>query len=126
MMLCSYSGTMSNKKRIHACMQSHLLCLTLCDPMDGSLPRSSVHAIFQAILEWVAMPSSRGSSQPRDQTRISYMTPALAGRFFITSTTWEAQEKNELLINLTPWKDLKTGCAKKAEHRTKSVRNISS
>ena len=46
------------------------------------------------------------------------LSPALAGSFFITSTSWEAQEKNELLINLTPWKDLKTGCAKKAEHRT--------
>ena len=43
-------------------------CLTLCDPMDCSPPGSSVHGILQArILEWVAMPSSRGSSQPRDQ-----------------------------------------------------------
>ena len=42
-------------------------CLTLGDPMDCSLPGSSVHGILQAIiLEWVAMPSSRGSSQPRD------------------------------------------------------------
>ena len=38
-------------------------CLTLCDPMDCSLPVSSVHRILQArILEWFAMPSSRGSS----------------------------------------------------------------
>ena len=38
-------------------------CLTLCDPMDCSLPGSSVHGIFQArILEWVAIPFSRGSS----------------------------------------------------------------
>ena len=45
-------------------------CLTLCDPMACSLPGPSVHGILQArILEWVAMPSSRGSSQPRDQTR---------------------------------------------------------
>ena len=43
-------------------------CLTLCDPMDCSLP-GSVHGIFQArILEWVTMPFSRGSSQPRDWT----------------------------------------------------------
>jgi len=36
-------------------------CLTLCDPMDGSLPGSSVHRIIQArILEWVAMPFSKG------------------------------------------------------------------
>ena len=40
---------------------------TLCDPMDCSLLGSSVHGILQArILEWVAMPSSRGSSGPRD------------------------------------------------------------
>ena len=43
------------------------LCLTLCDPMDCSLPGSSIHGIFQArILEWVAISFSRGSSQPRD------------------------------------------------------------
>ena len=55
------------------------LCLTLCDPMDCSLPGSSVHRIFQAkIPEWVAMPSSRKSSQPRDQTWVS----CIAGRFF--------------------------------------------
>ena len=42
-------------------------CLTLCKPVDRSPPGSTVHAILQArILEWVAMPSSRGSSQPRD------------------------------------------------------------
>ena len=43
------------------------LCLTLCNPMDYSRPGSSVHGIIQArILEWVAIPFSRGSSQPRD------------------------------------------------------------
>ena len=47
-------------------------CLTLCEPMDCSLPGSSVHGLLQArILEWVAMPSSRGSSQPKDQTQVS-------------------------------------------------------
>ena len=47
-------------------------CLTLCDPMDCSLPGSSVHGIFQAIvLEWIAISFSRGSSQPRDWTRVS-------------------------------------------------------
>ena len=50
---------------------------TLCDPMD-----STVHGILQAkILEWVAFPFSRGSSQPRDRTQVSYIT----GRFF---TSW--------------------------------------
>ena len=55
--------------------------------MDCSLPISSVHGILWArILKWVAMPSSRGSSQPRDQTHISYVS-ALAGGFFTNSTT---------------------------------------
>ena len=45
---------------------------TLCDPLDCSLPGSSVHGIFQAIvLEWIAISFSRGSSQPRDRTRVS-------------------------------------------------------
>ena len=47
-------------------------CLTLCDPMDCSLPGFSVHGIFQAIvLEWGAISFSRGSSQPRAQTQVS-------------------------------------------------------
>ena len=47
-------------------------CLTLCDTMDCSPPDSSVHGILQArILEWVAIPFSRGSSQPRDRTWVS-------------------------------------------------------
>ena len=49
-----------------------LSCPTLCDPMDHSPPDSYVHGILQVrILEWVAMPSSRESSQPKDQTRVS-------------------------------------------------------
>ena len=47
-------------------------CPGLCDTMDFSPPGSSIHRIFQArILEWVAIPSSKGSSQPRDQTQVS-------------------------------------------------------
>ena len=47
-------------------------CLTLCNPTNSSTPSSSVHGIFQArSLEWVAMSSSRGSSQPRDGNQIS-------------------------------------------------------
>ena len=54
-------------------------CLSLCDPMDCSPPGSSVHGTSQArILEWVAMPSSRESSQPRDWTQVS----CIAGGFF--------------------------------------------
>ena len=62
------------------------------DSMDCSLPGSSVHGILQARkLEWVAMPSSRGSSHPMHRTHAGKpASPALAGRFFIISTTWEA------------------------------------
>ena len=54
-----------------ACMSPESLqsCLTVCDPMDYSPPGPSVPGILQArILEWVAVPSSRGSSWPRDGT----------------------------------------------------------
>ena len=55
-------------------------CPALCNPMDCSLPGSSVHGIFQTrILEWVAI-SSRGSSLPRGQT----VSPALTSGFFTT------------------------------------------
>ena len=64
-------------------------CLTLCDPMDCSLPGSSVHGILQArILEWVSISFSRGSSQLRDRTQVSH----IAGGFFNIWTTREAQE----------------------------------
>ena len=64
-------------------------CPAFCNLMDCSPPGSSVHGILQErILEWVAMPSSWGSSSPRDRTHIT--SPALAGRFFTTSATWEA------------------------------------
>ena len=57
-----------------ACILSRFsYCPTPCYPMGCNLPGASVHGIFQARkLEWVAMPSCRGSSQPRDQTCISY------------------------------------------------------
>ena len=56
-------------------MLGHFSHVGLCDPMDCSPPGSSVHGIFQVrVLEQVAMPSSRGSSQSRNQTRISYVS----------------------------------------------------
>ena len=62
------------------------LCRTLFDPMDCSPPGSSVHGILQArILNWVAIPFSRGSSWSRDQTHVS----CIAGRFF---TIWANRE----------------------------------
>ena len=62
-------------------------CLTLCEPMDCSLPGSPVHGILQArTLEWVAIFSSRGSSPPRDWTGVSW----IVGRFFTVWITREA------------------------------------
>ena len=84
-----------NSRIIRSCMpaKSLQLCPALRDPMDCSLPGSSVHGILQAgTLEWVAMPSSRGSSRPRIESE-SHMSPALAGGFFTTSATWEAHKK---------------------------------
>ena len=69
-------------------------CPTLCDPMDCSLPGCSVHGISQArILEWVAIPFSRGSSWPRDQTQVS----CIAGGFF---TFWAARAAPLFLTEL--------------------------
>ena len=60
--------------------------LTLCDPMDCSMPGSSVHGISQArILEWVAISFCRGSSWPKDGTQVS----CIAGRLFTVWTTRE-------------------------------------
>ena len=61
-----YSISFTSKKVKVLVAQS---CLTLCDPMDCSSPGFSVHGILLArILGWVAIPFSRGSSQPRDQS----------------------------------------------------------
>ena len=61
----------------YVCVCAKLLrsCPTLCDSLDSCLPGFSVHGVLQArILQWVAIPSSRGSSPPRDQTCISYVS----------------------------------------------------
>ena len=64
------------------------LCLTLCNPVDCSLPGSSLHGILQArILEWVTTSSSWGSSWPRDQTLVSH----IAGRRF---NLWATNDAN--------------------------------
>ena len=73
------------KLRVYYCvilkMEVSQSCLTLCDPMDYT-----VNGILLArILEWVAVPFSRGSSQPRDWTQASHV----AGRFF---TSWATRE----------------------------------
>ena len=65
-------------------------CLTLCNPVYCSPLGSSVHGILQAwILEWVAVPSSRGSFQPRYWTHVSCGS-FIAGRFFAELTYWQS------------------------------------
>ena len=78
------------------------LCLILCDPMDCSLPDSSVLGISQAItLEWVAMPSSRGSSLTSDQTQVS----CTAGGYFSTQITRKPPGKSISYL-LSRWPEL--------------------
>ena len=73
-------------------MEVTQLCPTLCDPMDCSPPDSSVHGVLQArILQWLAIPLSRGSAQPNDQSWVSHT----AGKFFTVRAT-----KNVFLAQL--------------------------
>jgi len=68
------------------------LCPTLCNPVDCG---SSLHGILKAIiLEWAAIPFSRGSSLPGDQTRIS----CFGGGFFTHCATWEVPVLSLLLV----------------------------
>ena len=89
-------------------------CPTSCDPMDCSLPGSSVHGILQArMLEWVAIPFSRGSSWPRDWTWISCV---IAGRFFTVWATREAHLVYRLYVKtcLVVWTLI--SCVDSASH----------
>ena len=95
-------------------------CLTLCHSMDCSPPGSSLHGISQArILQWVAIPLSRGSSQLRDWTWVSY----IAGGFFTVWATREAEEKQ--IIDKEINKVCK-GCAEGYERKKKSMEQSSS
>ena len=99
-------------------------CLTLCDPMDCSLPGFSVYGILQArILDWVTISFSRGTSWPRDQTQVSCsQSPALQANslptqpFFLVdchllkATLFDLSTKYDVccmlphvLLSVTPW-----------------------
>ena len=74
---------------VAAAAKSLQSCPTLCDHIDGSPPGSPVPGILQArILEWVAMPSSRGSARCKDQNQVSHIT----GGFFTVLANREAQK----------------------------------
>ena len=77
-------------------------CLTLWNLMDCNPPGSSVHRIFQArILEWIAIPFSRGSSRLRDQTWV----PHIVGKFF---TIWATRKPKEDIVEHFSWHDCKS------------------
>ena len=90
-----------HKKASQGGSEVPLSCLTLCDPMDCSLPGSSVHGILHArIMEWVAISFSRGSSWPRDWTQVS----RIVGRHF---TVWATREERALPKSASwPWPSL--------------------
>ena len=70
------------------------LCLTLWDSMDYSLPGFFVHEFIQArVLEWTAVPHSRGSSWPRDWTHVS----CIGRQIFATTTTWDVAHRAKRL-----------------------------
>ena len=74
------------------CVKSLQWCQTLCNHMDYSSPVSSVHEIFQArLLDGLPCPPPGDLPNPGIKP-VSFMSPALAGGFFTTSATWEAQE----------------------------------
>ena len=98
---------MLNLRGLKVKVKATQLCLTLCNPKDCSLPGSSVHGILQIrVLEWVAVPFSRGSSQPTDWTPVSH----IVGGFFTIWVTreaqnfkWKCQSLGRIQLFVTPW-----------------------
>ena len=107
--LCSFYTVLMKVKAsvIHS-------CLTLCDLKDGSPLDSSVHGILPArILEWVAVPFSTASSQPRDQTWVS----CIAGGFF---TLWATREAPQRLLKTHPILEVGSGSKSRCSRRSSS------
>ena len=100
----SVSFSLSSVPHYSYCLPSSFLCVLSRLVVSDSLqphglcpPGFSVYGILQArILEWVAISCSRGSSRPRDQTQVSYIT----GRFF---TTWATREYSKNKMEITTW-----------------------
>ena len=105
MLFCHLSGSTYWSVKWATCFStgparvlSHLSCVQLCNPMDWSPPGSSVSGILQAEcwLEWVAIPSSRGSSCPRDRTCSS----CIAGEFFTTKPPGKPPSPPGLMLKI--------------------------
>ena len=79
-------------------------CLTLCDPMDCSLPGSTIRRIFQArILELVAISFSRRSSWPRDWTQVSHMVGIVGRGFYHLSNQGRSEVSKMKMWGLSWW-----------------------
>ena len=90
-----FSASLRFSVHARVCVQS---CLTLCDPMECSLPGSSVHGISQArILNWVAISSSKGSSWPRDWICVSCIS-CIGRQFFKSLSHLESPRFSILLL----------------------------
>ena len=98
---------------------------TLCNPINCSPLGSSVHGILQArVLEWVAMPFSRGSSQPKDRTWVS----CIESRFFTIWATWESRRSREVLrwwVLLLPLCYFLSQIHQESFHRSKGMSRVS-
>ena len=96
------SGTTMSSSQHHAQSFSHVQLVSnsqSCDPMDCSPPGSSVHGISQTrILQWVAIPFSRESSQPRDGTHISCVS-CIGRQILYHCATWEAQRSDSARLS---------------------------
>ena len=97
---CVYSSVSSCLLMMHVHAQTQP---TLCDPMDCSLPGSSVHGTFQArILEWVAISASRGSSWPRDWTCFSWVF-CIGRQVLCHCGSWEVPPPSDKDSSSTGW-----------------------
>ena len=82
------------------CVCVSQLCLTLCDPMDCSPPGSSVDRVLQVrILEWIAIPTSRGSSCPKDQTWFSCFVAGFFQSFTVDQNSTYLLIEGEIIHN---------------------------
>ena len=91
-------------------------CLTIWDPVDCSPPDSSVHRILQArTLEWVAIPFSKGSSRPRNQTQVS----RIAGGFF---AVWASREITLYYIYSVQFSSVTQSCLALRSHESQHTR----